>query len=238
MTFKTSPSTSLMVSKLTELAALGKSYAEAAHEIGARYHYVAAFASRHGIQFAQCKRGRKLTAAPDARSEDMRQLYLAGVILNDIGTKYGVTRERVRQILTKFYGIRAPDGGKSKRAAIRKSGIQKARDVRALKFWGCTYKQYLSLLRRPDKPTYAFVGQHRNANSRGIAWELNLWQWWKIWQQSGHWQQRGTGRGYCMCRLNDTGPYAVDNVYIATGSDNMKDYWVNRRAAENMEAAA
>ena len=35
----------------------------------------------------------------------------------------------------------------------------------------------------------------------------------------GNWEERGRGHGYQMCRVRDAGPYAVNNVYIATGPE-------------------
>jgi hypothetical protein len=38
--------------------------------------------------------------------------------------------------------------------------------------------------------------------------------------------KRGRGhRAYCMCRHKDQGPYAPWNVRIATGYENMLDWW-------------
>lgn len=167
----------------------------------------------------------------------MRAQYVAGQTLEQIGERYSITRERVRQIITKHYGIRAKDGGKAEVARKNRQAFQKKRDARMMKCWGCTYKQYRSILKRPDQPTYAFSQQRKSAGQRGIGWELNLWQWWKIWEHSGHWAERGRGHGYGMCRLNDVGPYAADNVYIGTGVENVQDYWVNKRAADTLVAA-
>lgn len=59
------------------------------------------------------------------------------------------------------------------------------------------------------------------AERRGIEWKLTFNEWWKIWQDSGHWAERGQGaQKYCMCRYGDVGPYAVGNVYIATNHEN------------------
>lgn len=46
-------------------------------------------------------------AAKEARRQEMRQMRLAGMTLQTIGDQYGMTRERVRQLL----------GGSSKRGA-------------------------------------------------------------------------------------------------------------------------
>lgn len=83
--------------------------------------------------------------------------------------------------------------------------------------YGCSREQYIAIR---GLTTRRFIEQRRNAKTRGIGWELTFWQWWSIWQQSGHWHERGRGQGYVMCRLNDVGPYSEDNVFIATAADN------------------
>lgn len=232
------PATRLMAIKLSDLASRGMTIPQAAEEIGASYIYVHHFAGRNGIVFVGAKRGQKLQP-PDERSDAMRSLYLSGKTLEEIGQQFGVTRERIRQIVTKHYGKLAEVGGGCERSRRKKLSAAEKREARYMKTWGCSYKQYRTVLKYASKPTYAFIGQRRNAKSRGIGWELNFWQWWSIWQQSGHWGQRGRGNdGYCMCRLNDKGPYAADNVYIATGIENMQDYWVNRRASSKVQEAA
>jgi hypothetical protein len=104
-----------------------------------------------------------------------------------------------------------------------------AMDVRSFRGSGCTADQYL-MLKEMGGVLRAYQYQRNQARHRGIKWELNLWQWWTIWDLSGHWAERGQGaNSYVMCRTGDVGPYSVDNVYIATGSQNIKDYWVNKR---------
>lgn len=232
------PATRLMIAKLVEIAATGKSYAETAAELGVSYNYVASYARRFGINFNFEKRGPKGGPRAQASNREiaMRDLYVGGKTLLEIGAEFGISRERVRQLLTKYFGIRAKDGGKSKRVRDGRADFYKKRDARHLRKWGCTFKTYRALLDHPDKPTIAYSRQRVNASLRGIPWELTLWQWWSAWDKSGKWSERGRGRGYCMCRLNDTGPYAVDNVYIATGVENMQDYWANKRASAALGA--
>lgn len=63
--------------------------------------------------------------------------------------------------------------------------------------------------------------QKSKAKHRGIDFELTFEEWWNIWQQSGKWEQRGCRKGqYVMSRNNDTGPYAVGNVFIQLAQDN------------------
>jgi hypothetical protein len=59
------------------------------------------------------------------------------------------------------------------------------------------------------------------AKRRGIAFELTFEEWWKIWETSGHFGERGRGADeYQMARHNDLGPYTVDNVKIITTRQN------------------
>jgi hypothetical protein len=65
----------------------------------------------------------------------------------------------------------------------------------------------------------------KNAEKKGILWEFTFETWWKMWEESGKWEQRGrTGQGrYQMCRYGDVGPYSPENVRIDTQQENMKE---------------
>jgi len=74
-----------------------------------------------------------------------------------------------------------------------------------------------------------FREQKQRAKSRNIDWQLTFEQWMDIWLSSGHWHERGCKRGlYCMSRKGDIGAYSVDNVYIQTHSDNLKEIHLAR----------
>lgn len=69
-----------------------------------------------------------------------------------------------------------------------------------------------------------YWSQSRSAKSRGIGFTLTFEQWWDIWNKSGHWDQRGIGKGqYVMSRRGDIGPYEIGNVFIQTQAGNHKD---------------
>lgn len=79
--------------------------------------------------------------------------------------------------------------------------------------------------------------QHKfHAKHRGVPFELTFSQWLEIWDESGHFDERGnhTGSGYVMRRIGDKGAYAVGNVYIGTHSDNIAErnrayHWSRRQ---------
>jgi hypothetical protein len=223
------PATRMMVAALRGLAEEGLTMSQAAESIGSSYNYVAKFSSFHDIKFVRQVRC-DAKCSPGDREERMKSLYSDGKTLAEIGQEFNLTRERVRQILSRHFAMSRADGGKSEMVRRSRREFQRKREARSQRVWGCSYADYRSILGHKDKPTYAYWAQRKNADRRNIPWELSLSQWWKVWEQSGHWNERGRGAGYCMCRLNDTGPYAIDNVYIATGVDNMRDYWVNKRS--------
>jgi len=66
-----------------------------------------------------------------------------------------------------------------------------------------------------------YLQQKYNAGSRNIGWDISFEDWYRIWDESGKWAQRGKGKGkYVMSRHNDIGPYAVGNVTIKTQEEN------------------
>lgn len=157
-----------------------------------------------------------LRGAAKERALEMAALYEAGCTLEQIGAQHRISRERVRQLMTKHCGTTAKDGGQHHKA-VRKAAIrEQLRDRKSWAKHGCSWADYVSI-RALKKPTRAFASQRGCAVTRGIVWDLTLWQWWTVWQQSGKWDQRGRrADAFVMCRKNDVGPYSPGNVYIAT----------------------
>lgn len=72
-----------------------------------------------------------------------------------------------------------------------------------------------------------------NAKKRGIEFLLTFEEWSSLWINSGKYENRGRGKDkYCMCRINDVGPYSVDNVFIDTNSNNLRDGNINKVLSE------
>lgn len=217
------------IEALRAYAAEGLSQKEAAARLGIHPAQVSYYAKNHEIDFIH---GGTKRAKNDSRVEPMAVMYRSGATLQQIGDHYGVTRERVRQLLTGRLGIRGSDGGQSIIDRRNREKAQAAHDRKCLDRMGCTFQQWRQMrdlgreMRRTlgvsysRTPTGAYISQRNNARKRGIAWEISLWDWWQIWQQSGRWEQRGRGSGFVMCRFNDVGPYKVGNVFIATGVEN------------------
>jgi len=89
-------------------------------------------------------------------------------------------------------------------------------------------------------PKGKYAAQKGSAKRRGISWELTFDAWWKIWQESGKWDERGkAAEQYVMARKNDIGPYSMENVMIITNAQNSLDsqkrnlvFYTKKRQAE------
>lgn len=158
--------------------------------------------------------------------ESIADRYRNGETLQQIGRDYGVSRERIRQIVTK-QGCNSFSGGASVRALL--NAIHRPKSTKAeqacMSVYGCSIDRRTEInaglnVCHKGSPALRYREQRRNAIGRGIDWEITFPEWWSVWQESGNWEQRGRGYGFCMARIGDTGPYSKDNVEIKTCAEN------------------
>lgn len=89
-----------------------------------------------------------------------------------------------------------------------------------------TKNEYNRWYRHTPKGRYVSAKNH--AKRRNIPWKFTFEEWFTVWLDSGHWEERGPN-GYCMCRIGDVGAYSKDNVYIASHSINKRDAFFNNK---------
>lgn len=179
------------------------------------------------------RRGRRIQ-----RSMKLAEEYRSGKTLAEIGTAYGVSRERIRQLL-KGVGVTGLDGGRTFKTLVNLRYKADPLD-RFLSVYGCSKREALAVnnnqpLRIKGTPAQRYAQQRKNALFiRQIGWEITLPQWMNVWDESGHWNDRGRGKGYCMTRIGDTGPYAVGNVEIKTIGENFSESYYKHPSAERL----
>jgi hypothetical protein len=190
---------------------------------------------KHGVppckvlsKIAEPKRPQGWRKQNHERNQQMADMYRSGKTLEEIGSQFNISRERVRQCI-KDFGLNRDGGG----ATVRKLLIGKRRskyeeDQRFLPYHGCTYAEARKIngglsISIVGTPSQRFREQKRNAGTRGIEWNFTLPEWWRVWQESGKWDQRGRGQGYCMSRIGDTGAYELGNVEIKTIGENFSE---------------
>lgn len=168
---------------------------------------------------------------PDERATAMMTLFTSGSTMQEIGNQFGVTKQYVSQLL-KACGVSVKAGGCVARKAAKGTAKAAKADAVSIAKHGLTVAQHRALRAlgrklmragqsRDRSPIGAFCRQRQNAKERGIEWHLKLGEWWKVWQDSGHWDERGRGEfGHVMSRKGDTGAYAPENVFIQPAVDN------------------
>jgi len=178
-------------------------------------------------------------AARIERAKEMAEKYMVGATLAEIGDYYGITRERVRQLLSRELGITGKDGGRSRRAKEKKESAATRRDLKHLRLYGMTASEFRGANRRLDqagkKPVHRFRMQRSNSRRRGIDWKLTFAEWWLVWHESGKWDERGRG-GYVMARHSDSGAYERGNVKIIKAGENnseyIRRYWIEVKSGK------
>lgn len=169
---------------------------------------------------------RDLAAKRAAKALDMAERYEAGSTLHEIGNYYGITRERVRQLIKGELGMTGRDGGAAVRGREKANARAKQLNLSCLRRHGITRSEQISIREQFGyRPFRQFQQQRRNSRDRGIPWQLTFGEWWEIWQKSGKWPERGRGAsGYVMARHGDKGAYAVGNVKIIHATQNQSEY--------------
>ena len=162
----------------------------------------------------------------DQRREKIIALFKDGISLRNIAMRFGITYERVRQILRKA-GVSPEEGGGKKIIALKRMAKEEARDRRYVAKWGCTFDDFKKIAKygreamRNDvggslrMPTTAFAEQRRNAKQQGVEWDPNFkfYDWWRLWHLSGRWTERRQGL-YGMVRIDTKKPISKGNVMI------------------------
>jgi hypothetical protein len=87
-----------------------------------------------------------------------------------------------------------------------------------------------------NSPKGKYRRQRANAEFREIPWDFTFETWWKLWEDSGMWEERGVGRNaFCMSRIDDEGPYSPSNVEIVPQWQNRSEY-LERRWSRKVDA--
>ena len=161
------------------------------------------------------------------RNEYLAEEYRRGRTLEELGMEIGVSRERVRQIVTR-YGVKAGEGGASKRSSDRQQKAKEARDKRYMQKYGLPYDEYV--VAREEGYQKAWSEQKRNAQRRGIEWKLSLKDFIELWEWRFH--LRGKSRNaLVMTRFDLNGPFEVNNVKIVTLAESARQN-INRMHEE------
>jgi hypothetical protein len=163
----------------------------------------------------------------EQRGIEIERSFRDGQTMQSIADIYGLSRERIRQILDKR-GLIFKDGGKhvqaQRSAAVKLNRRASKRNLMTLHYYGCSHAEALAInggkpISTPDYPVWTFRESRRQAVSVGYEWDISIKDWWAIWQASGKWEQRGRkAESYALFRKDNQGPFSADNLEVVTFS--------------------
>lgn len=175
-----------------------------------------------------------------ARYFEVSTLYLSGFSSTEIAKKFGCSGQNIRQMLKRM-GLGSSVGGPWVKAKERAKERAAEVEARRLARWGLTKNELEQIApngtAHPDSPMRVFWYKKRNADRFGVSWELSFAEWWKIWQDSGRWNERGRGK-YVMGRLKNDGPFSVENTVIMSQSEASKRSFILKPAKYRAELAS
>lgn len=148
------------------------------------------------------------------REERMAFPYRNGRTHAEVGAEFGVTRERVRQILKK-QGITGADGGAHLRAQVRHAAKGPCRSE--LKY-GLPMARIQELRRQGF--TRAYLQKQKHAAAIAVPFELTLEEFVDLWERSGRWSERGRGASrYGLVMFDPKRGITPENVFVGLNKD-------------------
>ena len=167
---------------------------------------------------------REAAAAARRRAVIMAEMYTSGgKTYAEIGRAYGVSTERVRQILSRI-GISGADGGWCIRRTKRRAERVASLDERSVRRSGCSREQWRQI---PKKIRSQYSHKRENViNHYGAqAWAMTQWGYYVEVKSAGAKVGRG---GLCMTRIDPKRPFVPGNVkFVQAGS------WSKQRSKES-----
>lgn len=165
--------------------------------------------------------------AKQQRLEAVASRFKSGETLQEIANDYGLSRERVRQLLRK-QGLTGIDGGRTIKSFLNHADKPKPKGDPFFRRYGMERAELgpefadMSTC-DPRHPKRAFCEQRRTAKYRGFEWSLSFKEWWTLWAESGKWAERGRSADkYVLTRVAGCGPFSVDNCVISTFSESSR----------------
>lgn len=153
---------------------------------------------------------------------------IAAILSEELGTT--VSYQAVHRIIKKN-GLGRKDGGKSVQTTARKEEEAKQKVEKLDARYGCTDDQwkYLRGLAEAykDTPLAAYNTFKNNFKNLypDIPFELTLWDWWSMWEESGKWgQHKRNPKGmFVMTFVDALVPFAKNNARIMAFSDLLRE---------------
>lgn len=175
----------------------------------------------------------------------MLEVYRGGGTLEEVGFEWGITRQRVEQIFRPL-GVLGRGGRPIKTLlAAPQKREKKARQIQTseascLSRYGMSREALAAIsplrLSHVRHPVSLFGDLRSRIKKEGVKFDLKFVDWWRAWQESGHWHERGR-QGYQMTRWDRNQGWSRDNIRIVTVSERFSDGFIQCSAKARRETA-
>jgi len=155
------------------------------------------------------------------RNLAITRLYAGGRTLEEVGSRYGISRERVRQIL-RLLGVSVGDSLRHQRAQNKLRDVQRKHldyMKRIERKYGMSYANFLRINKIVNGQRRRIVDIYHysrcSARRNKTRWNLTFPQWHDIWKHSGKIDYIGRQEGeYILWRIDKTKGFILGNVRV------------------------
>lgn len=163
----------------------------------------------------------------EKKAKTMARMARKGRTLQEIGDLYGISRERVRQLIgdlvpreKRGIAITAKENRK-RRNQEKCENTTRWRTKSCREIFGCTLEEYKKInggLAPRSRIILKYVRKRQNVlNNLDDKWDLSLVDYYELWEKSG--KRRSIGKTkdkYCLTRKDLTKGFTKDNCIITT----------------------
>lgn len=160
------------------------------------------------------------------RNSLIARRFKAGWTMGELSTEFGISRQRVKQLLDKR-GVKAENGGRAVLRALNIKTKVASRERNVKRRWGITLEHWKHL-RAMDQdfwktPLGVYIRKRANVQRTSKRkWRLTFVDFLHLWEDSGKWDQRGRGdEFYGMSLIDPTKDWTRDNVVVKRLQDSV-----------------
>lgn len=169
-------------------------------------------------------RAKRKTTADPARTAEWVERFKAGENMHQISLTSGVSRERVRQIISGEGINTKQDGGLALWGRRKQEALAAKREAHCMKSYGCDLATFKALtgMEQPERSgilIHKYWHHKNNAQRQGARWAISLPEYAQL--LNGRLHELSVS-GLHMARIDARGAFRIDNVRLLTASEHAK----------------
>lgn len=152
-----------------------------------------------------------------SRESDMIDMYVSGLTYREIGEIYGVSRQRIHQILKPF-GITWVDGGAHLISQKRLAEYEARLEAKIQDKYQITLSDYREFMANGYKYSWIRAYQNHRNNHKKDGYNLSFKDWWEFLSSHDNYEDYARG-GYSLVRRTKNLPWSKFNLLFIPHSE-------------------